>query len=131
VAHHSLSGRPIDSALAQAVLGASPRSRSCEISLPRIQEAVATYYDLTVPELISTGRTARITWPRHLAIHLARELTGASLQTIGGAFGGRNHATVLHAAKRAAQRLADSTEARNDLRQLTTMLSPGQDDRTP
>ena len=40
-----------------------------------------------------------------MAIHLARELTDASLQTIGEAFGGRNHATVLHACKRVSERL--------------------------
>ena len=59
---------------------------------------------LTVAELISAIRTARIAWPRQVAIHLARELTHASLPAIGAAFGGRNHATVLHACKRVSER---------------------------
>ena len=29
-------------------------------------------------------------------MHIARELTGASLQEIGREFGGRHHTTVLH-----------------------------------
>ena len=35
-------------------------------------------------------------------MYLARELTDASLPTIGRHFGGRNHSTVLHAHRRIA-----------------------------
>jgi chromosomal replication initiator protein len=39
-------------------------------------------------------------------MHLARNLTGLSFQAIGTYFGGRDSATVRHACKAAAARLA-------------------------
>ena len=61
-----------------------------------------------------------------MAIHLARELTGASLQAIGEAFGGRNHATVLHACKRVEERVGSDQQAVHELEELATTLSGNQ-----
>ena len=74
---------------------------------------------MTIPELLSPSRAARISWPRQIALHLARELTTESLQAIGAAFGGRNHATVLHACKRVSQRMMETPETTHDIRELT------------
>jgi chromosomal replication initiator protein len=76
-----------------------------------------------VAELTSPSRAARLSWPRQLAIHLARELTGAPLQAIGEAFGGRNHATVLHACKRVQERVGNDQQAVHDLEELAATLS--------
>jgi chromosomal replication initiator protein len=48
------------------------------------------------PEL--TVRTHRRSYvlPRQIAMYIARQLTGASLQEIGRQFGRRHHTTVLH-----------------------------------
>ena len=101
VAYHSLTGQPIDLELTRTVLDAMyPRATARRASITEIQAAVASRYGLAVSDLLSSSRTARIVWPRQLAIYLSREFTGTSLQTIGEAFGGRNHATVLHACKR-------------------------------
>jgi chromosomal replication initiator protein len=70
-----------------------------------------------------------VTWPRQVAIHLARALTGASLQAIGDAFGGRNHATVLHACKRVSQRMGKDQQAVDEVEELTTIITRGRTDR--
>ena len=44
-------------------------------------------------------------------MYLARELTDATLPTIGRAFGNRNHTTVMHACRRTAERMASDPEA--------------------
>jgi chromosomal replication initiator protein len=131
VAHHSLSRRPIDVKLAQSVLDALPSraSHSSSTTVGEIQAAVAAHFELTVSELTSASREARIAWPRQLAIHLSRELTDASLSTIGDAFGGRNHATVLHACRRVAERLAADEQASTDVDEIATAISARQADR--
>jgi chromosomal replication initiator protein len=49
------------------------------------------------PELqVRTNRRAYVL-PREIAMYIARQLTGATLQEIGREFGGRHHTTVLHA----------------------------------
>jgi chromosomal replication initiator protein len=130
VAHHSLAARPIDLELAATVLDAiSPPTQSSSVTLAGIQASVGAYYELSVAELISSSRAVRIAWPRQVAIHLAREFTTASLHTIGDAFGGRNHATVLHACKRVSERLLDSPEAAQEVRELAVLIRGGQTDR--
>ena len=124
VAYHSLTQRPIDVALATEVMDAMyPLSGSASPSIADVQAVVAAHHSLTVAELISPARTARVAWPRQLAIHLARELTGASLQAIGEAFGGRNHGTVLHACKRVSERLAGDQYIADELHELSTEIS--------
>jgi chromosomal replication initiator protein len=53
---------------------------------------------------------------------LAREHTSQSLPAIGHAFGGRNHTTVLHACKRAAERLASDPDASDTIRTLAERI---------
>jgi chromosomal replication initiator protein len=131
VAYHSLTSRPIDLSLAAAVLDTMyPRSASASLSIGQIQATVASHYDLAVSDLISASRAVRIAWPRQVAIYLARELTSTPLQTIGEAFGGRNHATVLHSWKRVADRLTDDQQAGAELEELRTAITSHKDDRT-
>jgi chromosomal replication initiator protein len=130
VAYHSLTQLPIDTQLTQHVLDEiSPRPDIATISIDSIQDAVATSYGVTVTDLRSPSRAARIAWPRQVAIHLARELTNTPLQSIGDAFGGRNHATVLHACKRVEERLNNDQQAVDDLAELKRMLAGSRDDR--
>jgi chromosomal replication initiator protein len=133
VARHSLTGlAPVDLALAREVLdGMYPAQREDAggVSVDSIQELVAARYELSVTELISASRSARIAWPRQLAIHITRELTDASLNAIGEAFH-RNHATVLHACKRVSARVAESQQAALELRELTASIRRQQPDRT-
>jgi chromosomal replication initiator protein len=130
VAYHSLTRLPIDLELARTVLDEiHPRRPSEAPSIPAIQETVATYYAVTTAELRSATRAARVSWPRQVAIHLARELTSTPLQAIGDAFGGRNHATVLHACKRVAERLKDDPQAVENIEELRNLISSGHADR--
>ena len=133
VAHHSLSGSPLDSDLAARVLDdLHPDSRPAPgepLSLERIQTLVASHFDLTREELVSAKRTAAITWPRQLAIFLAREFTQAPLSLIGESFGGRNHTTVLHACARVSERTASSPEDAAVLTALRGLLKAGAGDR--
>ena len=132
VAHHSLTGRPIDVALAQFVLDGIYPSRQAgpaSVSITDVQSAVASYYDVSITEMVSASRAARVAWPRHLAIYLARELTDTPLQRLGKSFGGRNHATVLNACKRVKQRIRDDIEAARDVENLSRSLRDADDDR--
>jgi chromosomal replication initiator protein len=126
VAFHSLTGRPLDAELAAEVLdGLYPASRGRRPIPPtveRIQELTCEAFGITRDELLSTTRTARVAWPRQVAMYLAREHTDESLPAIGRRFGGRNHTTVLHACRKAGARLAADREAYEAVRALTARL---------
>jgi hypothetical protein len=48
------------------------------------------------PELTVRTNRGCCVLPRQIAMYIARQLTGASLEEIGREFGGRHHTTVLH-----------------------------------
>jgi chromosomal replication initiator protein len=69
------------------------------ISIDEIQKTVCDFYKIRISELLSSKRTKVIARPRQIAMALSKDLTQNSLPTIGNAFGGRDHTTVLHAQK--------------------------------
>jgi chromosomal replication initiator protein len=131
VAFHSLTQRPIDQALTKEVLDAMypVRGRSGPPSIAEIQSIVALHFKLSVEQLTSASRISAVSWPRQVAIHLARDLTGASLPAIGQAFGGRNHATVLHACKRVSERLQNDQQIVDEIASLSALVSAHRVDR--
>jgi chromosomal replication initiator protein len=136
VASSSLTGRPLTGDLAREVLVSSPQvtgqaRRTCPPSISAIQIATCQHFGLSPEELVSTRRSARIVWPRQLAMYLTRELTDHSLPAIGRAFGGRDHTTVLHAWRRTSERVADDRAARELVLELREMLQPGSPSRQP
>jgi chromosomal replication initiator protein len=122
VAFSSLTGRPLTADLAAEVLGnLYPRAPSPGISrhtISEIQAATCRHFGISSEELVSSGRSSRIAWPRQLAMYLARELTGASLPAIGREFGGRDHTTVLHACRRADDRISSDSASREAVEKL-------------
>jgi chromosomal replication initiator protein len=134
-ATHSLTGRPIDLELAASVLGQLAPHTTQEgqqpgpLTIDRIQAAVAAAFNISTADLKSDSRKASVSWPRQLAIHLSRELTEAPLQKIGDAFGGRNHATVLHACKRVQERTTVNKEDAAELNTLIASLTANSADR--
>ena len=75
----------------------------------RIKKIVANYFDININVLYSHQRTSYLIIPRHIAIYLAKMLTGKSLPQIGRAFGDRDHTTILFSVQKTEQRMrADS-----------------------
>jgi chromosomal replication initiator protein len=128
VAFHSLTGRPLDATLAAEVLDGlypAPRARFPQAAAPTIdliQELTCEAFGLTLQELVSHDRTARVAWPRQVAMYLCREHTDQSLPAIGRRFGGRNHTTVMHACRRTSTRLASDQDAYDAVHTLSARL---------
>lgn len=88
------------------------------ISIEVIQKKVAEHYDIRLADMTSKRRPENIAFPRQIAMYLSRQLTESSLNTIGEAFGGRDHGTVLHACRLVKDRM----EVDSDVRQIVQYL---------
>jgi len=77
------------------VIGTVKRAKN--ISIENIIYAVANYYRISENQILSRKRTKEIAFARQVAMHLAKELTPLTLESIGLNFGGKDHATVLYA----------------------------------
>jgi chromosomal replication initiator protein len=129
VAYGSLSGKAMTPELADTVLdgfygraGSTTPGGPAGPSVEAIQDAVCDTFSITVDELLSSSRAARLVWPRQVAMYLARENTNLTFPDIGRRFGGRNHTTVMHAVKRTADRLTTDRDAFDTVRELTERL---------
>lgn len=76
------------------------RSARGRITPDLIQRVVADRFQLSPEQLAGKRRDRAVAHARHVAMHLTRELTGASLLGIGQLYGGRDHSTVAHACDR-------------------------------
>ncbi len=74
--------------------------------LSAICETVESYFDVDHEQLVSRSKARASTFPRQVAMYLARRLTHLSLADIGGEFGGRDHSTVHYALHRVEERAA-------------------------
>lgn len=97
LAYSVLINREISLGMAQEVLKGMVAEKARQVTLERIQQVVAESFGFSVVELKSKRRTKEISLARQVAMALSRELTEASLPSIGEAFGGRDHATVIYA----------------------------------
>jgi chromosomal replication initiator protein len=123
VAYGSLTGRPVTTDLASEVLaGLYPGARAHRFTVRDIQQHTCEAFGLSIDDLLSASRAAPVTWPRQVAMYLARELTDQTLPAIGREFGGRNHTTVMHACRKTAERMAADPEAYDIVRRLTAEL---------
>jgi len=92
------------------------------ITIEQIQRRVAEHFDVRVADMTSKRRPASIAFPRQVAMYLARELTKASLNEIGDAFGGRDHGTVLHACKLVKRRMTEQDNIRQTISFIDSSL---------
>ena len=75
-----------------------------------IQSVVAAYYNISVNDLISSKRSAKITLPRHISMYLIKDIYDLPYKKIGSLFGGRDHTTVMSAVEKIENDLKTDNE---------------------
>ncbi|MBI2976394.1 MAG: chromosomal replication initiator protein DnaA [Chloroflexi bacterium] len=94
-AYADILGQPLNlETAAGAIADLLPRRHS--LTSDHILGTVASYYAISVVDLLGRDRTREVTLPRQMAMYLVREETDASLPEIGQMLGGRDHTTIIH-----------------------------------
>jgi len=99
-AYSSLQGIPITLDMAKESLKDILGDRRKDITVELIQKVVAEQFGLKVADLKSDKRLKNFVQARQIAIWLCRDMTKASYPDIGARFGGKDHSTVIYAAKK-------------------------------
>ena len=100
VAMASLNGVPINLPMAQAALKSIVAQTDRKITVDMIQRAVTEVFTLKPGQLKEKTNAKSVSYPRQIAMYIAKELTDASLPEIGRAFNGKHHTTVLHSVRK-------------------------------
>lgn len=106
-AYSSLQNIPITLEMARESLKDILGDRRKDITVELIQKATADYFGLKVTDLKSDKRLKNLVQARQIAIWICRDMTKSSYPDIGMKFGGKDHSTVIYAAKKIDNAMKD------------------------
>lgn len=123
LAFASLTGHEISLEMASEALSSFFQAAPARtVTIADVMGLVAERLHVTVDQLKSKKRTQDLALARQVAMFIAREKVGASLNMIGKSFGNRDHTTVLHACQKVAALSAQDPLFRGKLKDLLAAL---------
>jgi chromosomal replication initiator protein len=99
------------------------RTNGSVITMADIKKQVANHFAVSLKDLDSGNRSRKFARPRQIAMYFCKALTSKSLPDIGSAFGGKNHATVIHAVKTVEKLMLSDIEFTNQVRAIEDKIS--------
>lgn len=121
-AFSSMTKTPITVDFTQEVLRNLLKDSRAELTVENIQKMICEYFNIRIGDLKAKRRTQNIALPRQIAMYLCRKYTGTSFPAIGDKFGGRDHSTVIHAAKTIERRINEEPQIKNHVEKLEKNL---------
>lgn len=126
IAYGSLMKTRLTPTTAQEIIHRYLIEKKCtELTIDAIQRVTAQRFGVSTDDLVSSARKKELITPRHVAMYLCRELTAFPLAAIGKAFGGRDHATIVHACGRIRKLLGQDASLKQTVDQLADDLRAG------
>jgi chromosomal replication initiator protein DnaA len=123
IAYAELTKRPVTLEIAQQQLRDSfgaPKQNN--VTIETIQKVVAEYFSLSYTDLKGKKRTKAVSFPRQLAMYIAREITEYSTTELGMEFGGRDHTTVMHGCQKIEERLKAEPSLETTIQKLNKLI---------
>lgn len=120
-----LSSNPITVEFAEEALKdlISPDSRR-EITSELIIDIVAEHFNIKSEDILSQKRSADIVYPRQIAMYLCRQMTTNTVQSLGKAFGNRDHTTILHGADKINKMVISDENTKSTIDILIKKINP-------
>ncbi len=118
VAYASLKGEMIDLDLTKDSLKDLLESSSRVVNVEKIQKVVCQKYKIKPVQLKAKNNSPTVSFPRQIAMYLAKQLTESSLPEIGKKFGGKHHTTVLHSIRKIEKMRQDDPEFDKEINSL-------------
>ncbi|MDD3013426.1 MAG: chromosomal replication initiator protein DnaA [Candidatus Gastranaerophilales bacterium] len=103
VAYVSINDCPMTVEIVKNIINFSGSGSS--LTIDKIIETAAGYFALESSDLKGQSRSREVSQARQVAIYLARDMTNSSFPTIGDAFGGRKHTTILYSFEKMKEEL--------------------------
>jgi chromosomal replication initiator protein len=118
-AHASFLGKPLNLCLAEEIVERYyTQLGTPKPSFEQIVETVSKHFRIRVEDIKGQSRKAPIAHARHVAVYMAREITGDSWKHIGALFGNRDHTSVMHGYKK----IREMMDRDKDLNAVVRML---------
>ena len=97
-------------------------SQTQNLTVDKIMDTVCKYYNVKKVDLVGKKKNKEIVDPRQICIYLITELLDIPLMTIGQAFGGRDHTTIMHARDKITQNIKTNKSLKTNIEDLIAMI---------
>lgn len=118
-AYAEVTGRNLDLDLAKEVLKFADKKE--ELSFEKIAKVTAEYYEVDLNDIKGAARGQKVSLARHIAIYLARELTGKSFVNIAEYYN-KKHTTIMFAHDKIKKELPLKKELAHAIREIKQVL---------
>ena len=124
IAYSRLKNVPITLGLAQEALkDLLPEETAIAITPERIKETVASYYSLSVENLMSQRRDKEIVLPRQVAMYLCHTQLNLPYKRIAQLFDRGDHTTAISACKKIGSMVETDSSFREEIKNIEKRLS--------
>ncbi|MBD3333299.1 chromosomal replication initiator protein DnaA [candidate division GN15 bacterium] len=93
-----------------------------QVTIDLIQQKSAEHFQVEPAMMQAKKKTAEVVIARQVAMYLSRQLTDSSLKSIGTAFGGRDHSTVIHACDTVTSRMSSNPSFRERVDKISASI---------
>ncbi len=115
IVYQQIENGPINLSEVKELLTNIINAKKKAVSIRKIAESVATFYSITVDDLIKQSRRKEYVKPRQAAMYLIRRELGSSFPLIGEFFGGRDHTTVMHGVEKVEKAVGAQDQIKQEL----------------
>ncbi len=125
MAHASFSGKEITLELTEQIIAETAVAKNdlSSANISSIIKAVCKHFNVDETEVRGKRRSKDIVLPRSIAMFLAREITGLSLESIGKEFGGKDHTTVIYSCDKIENELKTDTQLARVLDKIKSSIA--------
>ena len=95
---------------------------SSKNKIDQVQQLVTKNYNITIEDIKSKKRSAKISVPRQIAMYICRVHLEESLPKIGIEFGGKDHTTVIHSVDKIKKEIKQNKELENEIKKIVNKL---------
>ena len=91
------------------------------VTIDKIAQVTAQYFNVTLQDFKSTSRNQKVSSARHIAVYLAREITGKSFESIAEYFN-KKHTTMLYSYEKIKEDLKTNKELDSEINDIKNIL---------
>ena len=118
-AYRMLEGiQPVIGAAQNAIKDILSETQPVPVTVDKILSEVGRTYNTTAEVLRGPSRRSNVSAARKVSMYVIREITGMSMEDIGGEFGGRDHSTVVYSVNDIQSKLEIDTRMRETVEDI-------------
>ncbi len=119
LAHSSLHSKKIDMSVVKGIVESFEEH---SVNLHKIQTITANYFNIPITDLLSGSKKRSFSYPRQVAMFLAKEFLGLSYKDIASGFFRKDHSTVIYSIKNIQKKSKEDPEVNKHINELHKLL---------